>query len=144
MRPTKLNDKFIQAASQVINDDINTIIFTDAELFEEINDLLDPKDKITYRTFQNYKAKADNETLTSFFVLIKKAERKQKKILISELRKTDKNWQRFAWILERKFPEQYNLKQEHNHTIEPITINFNFGVQKKELSKSTQKLILNN
>ena len=74
-RSIKLNQRFIDTANQVINEDINAVIFSDLDLLEETNDRLKEADRITDRTFRTYKAKADSETLYNFFLLIKRAKR---------------------------------------------------------------------
>jgi hypothetical protein len=45
-RPPKLNEKFLKVVEKVLNDNINSIILTDEELFELINMELEDKDKI--------------------------------------------------------------------------------------------------
>lgn len=147
-RGIKLNERFISAANQVINDDINAVIFTDEDLLEETNDILEDKDRLCLTTFTAYKSNtSDNENIKLFLILIKKARRKQRRNLVNELRTCEKSqWTRFAWILERKFPEEYNLKQEINHNIEPITINLVFDkVPQKSIDiNKTTKLQISN
>jgi len=127
-RPNKIS-KFLDKAEEIITADTNAIIFTDEELFFTINDRLDEKDKISEVTFQNRKAKitkwkgnvdiknteANEELFKRFLLLIKRAQYIQKKYLLDML-KTDKNSrQRRAWLLERKFQWEYNLKATIKH-----------------------------
>jgi len=123
-RPSKLNEAYIKAAKEVIDEDMSMIIYTDLELMEEINDRLPEESRICDSTFENWKAKAikgqfDNDYEKEFLGLIKKALRKQKKSLMTDLSKDTKAWQRFAWILERKFTE-WNLKHitDNKHQLE--------------------------
>jgi len=117
-QPTKLTPHFIEVAKEVLFDDINAIIFTDEELVNEINDRLKEKERITQRTMENWKAKIGNEKEgeldeigKEFFRLIKRALQIQKKNLFSRLSGDDKAWQRFAWIIERKF-DDWNIRHK--------------------------------
>ena len=113
-RPTKRNDIWLEAAEKVILSE-DVVLFTDEDLVDEINEQLDHKDQISQRTYQRWKKKVvedsfDEVDLTGqeFCRLIKKGLRKQKKLLFNTL-KIDDKWQRWAWILERKFDE-WNLR----------------------------------
>ncbi len=115
-RPTKLTKKFIDVANEVITYNINAIIHTDEDLLFLINDKLSKKERIDDRTFQRWKAKAregNEEELDkngkTFVVLIKRNLILQKDRLFSDLQDDPKGWQRFAWILERKF-DDWNIK----------------------------------
>ena len=126
-RPTKLTKDWLKAAEKIVNDDINAIILTDEELVMEINDLVVEKARITDRTFQNWKAKSkDPDVLDElgrrFFRLIKKALIKQRKNLFKKFRQEPNQWQRWAWILERKFDE-WNIRHLADVTTggQPIT-----------------------
>lgn len=121
-RPTKLTEKFIESAENVLNDWINAIIFTDDELLFAINENLELKEQISERTFKTYKKYAkskeiqqelsnyDIEILDRFLHLYKKALQNQKKYLFEAMRNEEKAWQKYAWIIERKFSD-WNLKQ---------------------------------
>ena len=139
-RPIKLNDRFIQATRDVLKDSWNSLLL-DSDLLVLVNEELPPKDQISERTFERYLQKKDNETLSEFCHLIKKARVAQKKNLLKELRSAGAYWQRFAWLLERKYSGEYNLKQEVNHNIEPITININLdkALPTKEIIKIDQE-----
>ena len=53
-----------------------------------------------------------------FLHLIKKALFKEKKRLLELLAKDDKQWQRYAWILERKFDDwNIKMKSEVDHNV---------------------------
>lgn len=108
-RKTKIKS-FIEAAKKVLSvEDI--ILLTDEELFFAVNQELPLKNKIDMRTFQNWKEKymsnkfsEIDENGKDFFNILKKAIIIQKKNLYKNLI-SDNIWQRWAWIIERKFPE---------------------------------------
>ncbi len=108
-RKTKINS-FIEAAKKVLSvEDI--ILLTDEELFFAVNQELPLKNKIDIRTFQNWKEKymsnkfsEIDENGKDFFNILKKAIIIQKKNLYKKLT-SDPIWQRWAWIIERKFSE---------------------------------------
>lgn len=119
-RPTKLTDHFLKVVEEVLNDDINAIIFTDEELLFEINNRLEKKEQIGKTTWKNYKTLAKDEVkktlkkierdkMEIFLALYKEALNKQKKNLFQQLKGDEKSWQRWAWIIERKFSE-WNLR----------------------------------
>lgn len=129
-RPTKLTKKFMEVAKEIISDDIKSIIHTDEDLLFLINEELVNKgfrdNTITRRTFINWKNKVKevgdmdegiesfkDENVKQFFHLIKKALIKQKENLFRDMRDTEekKSWQRYAWILERKFNE-WNIRHQ--------------------------------
>jgi len=116
VRPTKLTVKFIEATKAVLFKDINSIIHTDEDLLMLINELLDKKDRIHYNTLKNWKAKTKegnelDELGSEFLSLYKKALSEQKANLFKSLKSDDKAWQRFAWIIERKFGD-WNIRQK--------------------------------
>ena len=114
-RPSKLTENFLEAAEKIINEDINAIILTDEELIDAINELLEEEAQITHRTFMSWKAKnkEDYESIDEngkrFLHLVKKALRKQKAGLFDKFREEPNQWQRWAWILERKF-DDWNIR----------------------------------
>lgn len=118
-RPTKLTDNYLKALEKVLNNELNAIIHTDEELFLLINEQLDDSEKICYATFKNYKSEnLTDEKIEAFLALYKKALANQKNELFKSLKSDDKAWQRWAWIIERKF-DDWNLR--------------NIGVQKVDL-----------
>lgn len=124
-RPSKI-EPFIKAAEEVLFDDINAIIFTDEELVDAINEKLDKKQQVAIRTVQHWKqqyreGKDLNGHAERFCTLIKKALREQKRNLFDRFR-DDSSWQRWAWIIERKFDE-WNIKHKHDHTTKDNPIN---------------------
>lgn len=127
-RPTKLTDRFLRAFREVV-DDLTVIALTDEEILAEINDKLDPADRIARDSFFKFKSgELETDEARDFFDLYKKALAKEKRNLLKRLQAEEKGWQRFAWILERKFNE-FNLKQstEVKLTTDPIVIKINLG-----------------
>lgn len=138
-RPKKY-EKFLEAMEKVLWENINAIIFTDEELFLNCNDLLTWDDKICYTTFRNYKKEAiknsDEELLyNQFLSLYKKALSNQKKNLFDSLKSDPQAWQRFAWIIERKFSE-WNLRI----ISENKNVNENYNIQDDEMLKINKAL----
>ena len=112
-RPSKF-DNFLIAFEKVVENEINAIILTDEELFIKTNELLKWEDKICYTTFKNYKSEAikgieEERFYNGFLSVYKKALLNQKSSLFSKLQSDPQSWQRFAWIIERKFSE-WNLR----------------------------------
>ena len=100
------------------------MLLTDEEFVFLINEQLEEKDRISDRTFARWKAKDfdDNDDLgKNFVMLLKKALLTQKESLMKKFQNDDRAWQRWAWIIERKFSEG-NLKiitenkNENNNT----------------------------
>ncbi len=119
--PAKLTGNVLTAINKVIDE--NILICTDEELVIEINNELPEDERFTYEAFSKWKrglSQINNPYYPEFLRLIKKALIREKKRLLNLLEKDDKQWQRFAWILERKFDE-WNIKTkseiDHNVTI---------------------------
>ncbi len=122
MRPTKLTDNFIEVATSIIFDDINAIILTDEELVMLINERLEEKERISDRTFRRWKDKNKDDKIEeideigkSFVLLIKKALTIQKRHLFEKFREEPNQWQKWAWIIERKF-DDWNIKRKSDIT----------------------------
>ena len=140
-RPTKLTERFLDATRAVLFKNINAIIHTDEDLLEMINELLNPEERICTATFENWKAKnkEDNEEILDqigrqFLGLIKKALREQKTNLFNSMTCDDKAWQRWAWIIERKFGD-WNIKQRVEHSGGVDVTSHTTGMTKEELEK---------
>jgi len=109
-RKTKLTDKFIQVTQNVVNEGDNAILFTDQELLEEINESLPESEQISKRTFERY---IEKNEVPEFCRIIKKARRIQKRNLLTQMKQAKAgDWQKYAWILERKFSDEFNLKKK--------------------------------
>ena len=133
-RPTHINDNIIKIFEEVVNDDINAIILTDEELTIEVNERLEEGDKFSYSAFKDWKAfavgtKTEEDTSPENYELykqirsvIKKALLKQKRHLFDKFRDEEGQWQKWAWIIERKF-DDWNIKHKHDHSTEGEKIN---------------------
>ena len=123
-RPSKLKQEIIDVFKDVAESEI--LYCTDEELVMLVNDQLPKESKIDYSTFKNWKAgtQKDNPLYQEFLAVVKKALQKEKKNLLDKLQKDKQAWQRYAWILERKYTE-WNLKhvQEIDHTTKGESIN---------------------
>ena len=112
-RPTKLTSHFLEVAEKVLHEDINAVIFTDKELLAEINEKLEEGERIDHTTFERWKAgSVEDARGEEFCGLIEKALRKQKNNLFNQFRSDQKAWQKWAWILERKFKD-WRLPWKH-------------------------------
>lgn len=110
-RPTKIQG-FLVWMEKALSEGNNAIILTDEELFTLSNDFLEEKDQICYTTFKNYKSSDSEEEKAwyrQFLSLYKKAIISQKKELFEKLQKNWEQWQKYAWIIERKF-DDWNLR----------------------------------
>lgn len=119
-RPTKLTDNFLKVAEEVINTGQNALVHTDEDLLFLINEQLPEEERICDATFENWKAgkTKDDERGAKFLGLIKKALTLQRDNLLDKLQGDDKAWQRWAWIIERKFTE-WRLPNKHHHGGDP-------------------------
>lgn len=126
-RPTKINDNILNAFKDVLAEGMNVLIMTDEELCILVNEKLNDEDKFSYTTFKNWKAlhkKNDLKDETAEYnvdkykkilALIKKALLIQKNNLFNKLT-TEKEWTKWAWIIERKF-DAWNIR----HKTEDLT-----------------------
>jgi hypothetical protein len=114
-RPSKMSVELINAFQEVLDEYI--LFATDEELIVLLNEKLPEEQRIHQNTFKNWKAgsQENNELYKEFLSLIKKALIKEKQRLLLNLQGDEKAWQRWAWIIERKFDE-WNIKQKLDHT----------------------------
>ena len=127
-RPKKLSMYRLKEFEKVVNEDTNAIIMTDEDLYFEVNKRVKKVDRmfaISYDTFRAYKVEVRTKKyeeleprLQMFLTLYATAIFEQKKMLFKRMQADDKWWQRFAWIIERKFND-WNLKHitENNTNI---------------------------
>lgn len=111
-RPSKLTAEFIAAAHEIIDADDNALIYTDEELLFQINEKLTVEARIGKRTFERWKAGEveDDVEGQEFRRLVARALQKQKRDVFTKMKEDEKGWQRWAWIIERKWSE-WNLKK---------------------------------
>lgn len=116
-RPSKMPN-FIKAFEEVIkNDEFDVVILTDSELLMECNERLEEEHQIAERTFERWKAgEEESEDYKQFCRLYKKSLSNQRRELFKKLQSEPQQWQKYAWIIERKFSE-WNLKKISEGTI---------------------------
>lgn len=139
-RPSHIH-VWIEYFDTIVNTDTNAIICTDEELVFLTNELMKEDWKsdytVAYRTFHDYKMRIkegkvnayEKEVYTKFLQIYKKALINQRKALFDNLQSDKKAWQRWAWIIERKF-ERWNLKKivesdnkhEHKWQVEIVKV----------------------
>ncbi|HRE77105.1 MAG TPA: hypothetical protein PLL09_04685 [Flavobacterium sp.] len=110
-RPFK-QDNWIKELENVLNNE-NILFLSDSDLVFLVNKNLDEADRICKSTFEKWKAgkhHKDDVAGEKFIELVHHALIKQKQFLSKKMIDDDKNWQRYAWIMERKFAE-WNLKR---------------------------------
>lgn len=117
-RPSKMPN-FIEAFEDIIkNEEFDVVILTDEELLFTCNEKLEEKDQVAERTFQSWKAwEVKSNDYTKFLRLYKKALSNQKRELFKKLQNEPAQWQKYAWIIERKF-DAWNLKKISESKIE--------------------------
>ena len=115
-RPSKIA-RFTEVAEQVLFDESRkvgaAIVHTDADLIELINERLEPDERIAEVTFKKWKAGEspnDDPLRDVFLSLYKRALKIQRDQLFDSLADEPPGaWQKWAWILERKFGD-WNLR----------------------------------
>lgn len=117
MRPTKLTEKVLHTFSEVLAEDHVLTVCTDEEICILVNQYLEPEERISYRTFQRYKAMAMrgvhpeqvgelmSEMYQELYRLWRLAVIHQKKQLAQCIQDAKQGWQRFKWLLEKKCRE---------------------------------------
>jgi hypothetical protein len=115
-RPSKI-ERFSKALEEVLNRPKGVgmaIMHTDADLIFLVNDMLEPDDRISDITFRKWKAgeNTSDDALREVFVsLYKRALMNQRDALFESMSEEPPGaWQKWAWILERKFDE-WSLRQ---------------------------------
>jgi len=131
-RPFKMENWVAELKKVLATEDI--LFLSDKDLQFLVNQNLEEKDRITDRTFENWKGgkfHPDEEIGKEFMSCIHLSLIKQKQEMSRRmLGDDDKNWTRFAWVMERKFTE-WNLKHiseninrsEHQTTIQITAAN---------------------
>lgn len=139
-RPNKMLNWLSELKQVLAVEDI--LFLSDKDLQFLVNKNLDEKDRITERTFENWKANKFHPSDTigkEFIESIQFALIKQKQFLSKKMIEDDKNWQRYAWIMERKFTE-WNLKhisENINRNEQQTTINIT-------AANDSQRLLIDN
>jgi len=121
-RPTKLTPKLIQAVRNMLSDDNLVLAYTNTDILEELNYQLGPGNEIGQRTFDRWITDKESE----LWQVIKIARKRTKGNLVRDLKKETRSWQRYAWLLERCYKDQFKETKEHEIT-GSITINLNLN-----------------
>jgi hypothetical protein len=114
-RPSKI-ERFTEALENVLMDERGVgacIMHTDMELIDMVNRELAPDERISEVTFRKWKSgdSVDDTRRDVFLSVYKRAIESQKRSLFESLRDEPPGaWQKWAWILERKFDE-WSLRQ---------------------------------
>jgi hypothetical protein len=143
MRPSKITANLVNTIEKVLNDK-DIVVLTDEELVMFLNEELPENEQISLSSFAHWKSgklpteTADAENIKRFLHVIKKALYVERLNLMKELKK-DSQWQRYAWILERKFKE-WNLKRisELDVTSKGDKLNNLSGLSTDELIKRAE------
>ena len=111
-RPNKMNN-WLPALEEVLNTE-NILFLSNDDLRLLTNERLPEENQISERTFKNWKAgkfHEDDDSGKNFIRVIERALIKQKQWLGERMLDPNNSlgWNRFRWILERKFAE-FNLK----------------------------------
>ena len=144
-RPSKMAT-WIWAFEKVLNDPTNVLMCTDEELVMLTNELLEEKDQICENTFIWWKAgnitEEYKETYTKFLGLYKKALSKEKKSLMVRFQSDEGQWQKWAWIIERKFDEwNIRIKTDNKNENTNKNLNVNWSLKDKSDEELTNLLL---
>ena len=110
-RPFKMKI-WVEKLQEVLENE-NILFLSDNDLRFLVNEKLEPQCQITRRTLENWKAgkfHADDESGKAFMKCIEMALIRQKQYLGMRMFEDNKNWTKFAWVLERKFSDEFRLK----------------------------------
>jgi len=107
-RPSKM-DNWLKALQEVLSQE-NILFLTDNDLRILTNEKLDEENQISERTFRHWKSSKhheDEDTGKQFLKVIEKALIKQKQWLGEKMLEPNNSlgWNRYRWILERKYKE---------------------------------------
>lgn len=129
-RPSKIT-KWVVAFEKVINEPMNSLLCTDEDLVFLVNERLDEWEKIDLTSFQNWKAwKLSDEyadVYKEFLCLYKKALMAERQSLMIKFQWEEGQWQKWAWIIERKFDE-WNIRIKSEVKGENKNINVNTDI----------------
>lgn len=136
--------KWLPALKEVLDSD-NILLLSDKDLVFLVNQKLQPDERITDECFSMWKSNKRNapseEIGKQFIELIQFALIRQKmsieRKMFDETNST--NWQRWAWLLERKF-EEWNLK----HISENINKNEQSTIINISAGSDEQKNLIDN
>ena len=128
-RPSKLTDKFLRILKKIVNHNINAIIYTDIDIIMLTNNQLSENERIDRNRWHEWKVgnlKDNSGRLQKFHDIVHTALLQQKQILFDRYENDEKSWQKWSWIIERKFSE-WNLKK-----LSETTVNSTVTIQLEE------------
>lgn len=118
-RPSKIKE-FTTALEKILTSD-NVVALTDEDIIFLVNEELEEDERVHQSTFEKWKAGKleDEEAGKEFLRVYKKALLTEKGNLMKEMKSEDWQWQKMAWIIERKFDEwnirmKQDIKQDQN------------------------------
>lgn len=130
---SKLNEKWVKCFADIVNKGFNSIYHSDEDLRFLTNDAYGDANYICPRTFENWKRGNNNDPLaTQVLQIYKKALIQQREQLFKQLQEDERAWQRYAWIIERKF-SAWNLKN--------INENKNENIEKTDLTGASEETL---
>ena len=110
--------KWVRMLDEVLNEEHPVgmaVVWTDKQVVDEVNSRLAPEDRISMSSLERYKrgGHIQDESIESLFVMAyQKALRIQAQNLQARMvADVPGGWQKWAWILERKFDE-WNLRSK--------------------------------
>lgn len=119
----RLNPKFIEAAKTVMSQEMSTVIFTVKELVTKINMELPVSYRVSvkymYKLLEKIRDEKEQKRYTEnekkytaeIQAVFAKYFLEHKEFLFEKLKnETGKNWCKWAWFIERKYPE-WNIRQ---------------------------------
>lgn len=122
-------------------------IYTDEDILFLVNQKLPKKDRIGESTFRTWKVTAregKREDLPDHFVeflaLYKNALLLAKKCIMSALATDPQKWQRWAWIMERKFPNWRMNNITPDQLEDKLNNEIEFNVSVIEKNEKTDRL----
>lgn len=139
-RQPKLTKKFLKIARKVVKNENTAICFTDEDLLYLINEYLNENEKVSKRAFEEWKSGNTPKQLPNeahiFRELMITIRIKQKQFLFRVmLSNKTKQWRKWAWMIERKFPE-WRLNQQIDITSkEEKIIGITYIVPDPEIAK---------
>lgn len=110
-----MDKKLIEVLTKIVEDPYFYIL-TNIEIYDAICDELGD-DYISFETFKSWSAgrrSENSENYNVFARLMSRAKTKQKINILKKLEKDEKAWQRYAWILERKYKDFNKIDKSDN------------------------------
>lgn len=133
-RPFKMIHWITQLEEVLSNEEV--LFLTDRDIVFLVNSRLSPDHRINQRTFENWvagKFSPDDKTGEKFMEMLEEARIKQKQYLGKKMYEDDKYFYRTAWTLERKFPNEFSLKNYNiNKNEDTRIIQINVGDEKQQ------------